>query len=286
MLGDTLRKAREEQGLSLHDIEDGTSIRTLYIDAIERSDYAALPGAVYARGFVRNYANFLKLDADECLQQYDAETSNEPVHAEAPAPAPSKEKPAPAQRRTNGNTFSSGQNYNRPVNNSSQWQNFVLIGLTAVVILAGGWFAFGSSFDTPDSVKKEVDETTTASHKTSNHKPDTIHQTPASPQAASNNQSTHKSDNILSNSDGVSVSAQLKGRSWMSVTVDGEVVFEGIAEDGETMSWKGKNEIVISSGNAGAVDVTENGKHLGTMGGIGEVAEKTYSRNEPAARHE
>ncbi len=64
MIGDLLRAEREKQNLSVKDIEKATSIRALYIDAIEKGDYKTLPGEVYAKGFVRNYANYLKLDAN------------------------------------------------------------------------------------------------------------------------------------------------------------------------------------------------------------------------------
>ena len=69
MIGDTLRAERERQNLSIKDIEKGTSIRALYIEAIEKGDYKTLPGAVYTKGFIRNYANFLKIDADAAVKQ-------------------------------------------------------------------------------------------------------------------------------------------------------------------------------------------------------------------------
>ena len=47
MLGDILRREREKQGLTLKDVEEETSIRTLYIDAIENGQYDVLPGEVY-----------------------------------------------------------------------------------------------------------------------------------------------------------------------------------------------------------------------------------------------
>lgn len=283
MLGDTLRKAREEKGLSLHDIEKGTSIRTQYIDAIECGNYSALPGAVYAKGFVRNYANFLKLDADECLRQYNAETSNEPILDESPAATATttpEKRESRAPRIQGSKTFLSGQSYKSRVNDSPQWQNLALVGLTLVVILFGGWFAFGSSFDTPDSVKKETAKNT---------KPAAMAQTTQNPQTAYDQKtsSDHQTTPLHEyKGNGVSINANFKGRSWMQVTVDDEVVFEGIAEDGENMSWEGKNSIVVYAGNAGVVNITENGKLLGSMGGIGEVVEKTYSKNEPTARNE
>ena len=70
MVGDILRSEREKQGLTIKDIENETSIRALYIDAIEKGNQKALPSEVYVKGFIRNYAEFLRLDADLLARQY------------------------------------------------------------------------------------------------------------------------------------------------------------------------------------------------------------------------
>ena len=54
MIGDTLRQERERQELTVQDVEHGTSIRSIYIEALENGDYDKLPGVVYAKGFVKN----------------------------------------------------------------------------------------------------------------------------------------------------------------------------------------------------------------------------------------
>ena len=89
MVGDILRSARVKQGLTIADIEKGTSIRALYIESIEQSNIDNLPGMVYAKGFVRNYAGFLHLDAEELVQQFAAENGT----AAAPAAPTTEEKP-------------------------------------------------------------------------------------------------------------------------------------------------------------------------------------------------
>ncbi|MFD0711340.1 helix-turn-helix domain-containing protein [Paenibacillus sp. GCM10027626] len=72
-LGDLLRKAREEYGYSLEDIQDLTKIRKRYLEAIEEGNYAVLPGSFYVRAFVKNYAENVGLDADEVLRLYQKE---------------------------------------------------------------------------------------------------------------------------------------------------------------------------------------------------------------------
>ena len=73
MVGDILSGEREKQGLTIEDIARETSIRDIYLEAIEKGDYDALPGDVYAKGFIRNYSRFLQIDGDALLDKYDEE---------------------------------------------------------------------------------------------------------------------------------------------------------------------------------------------------------------------
>lgn len=60
--GARLRAAREAQGLSIQDVATRTRIAQRQLDAIERDDYAALPGIPYAVGFARAYARAIDVD--------------------------------------------------------------------------------------------------------------------------------------------------------------------------------------------------------------------------------
>ena len=72
-LPERLLAARERKGVDLYRAERDTKIRARYLAAMERGDYRELPGAVYTKGFLRNYARYLGLDADEVLLQWRAE---------------------------------------------------------------------------------------------------------------------------------------------------------------------------------------------------------------------
>jgi cytoskeletal protein RodZ len=82
-LPDRLAAARERKGVDLTRAERDTKIRARYLSALERGDYRDLPGAVYTRGFLRNYAIYLNLDPDDVLRQWRRErgdqASPEPV---------------------------------------------------------------------------------------------------------------------------------------------------------------------------------------------------------------
>ena len=61
------------KGVDLYRAERDTKIRTRYLAALERGDYRDLPGQVYTTGFLRNYAVYLGLDADEVLAAWRRE---------------------------------------------------------------------------------------------------------------------------------------------------------------------------------------------------------------------
>ena len=72
-LGDILRAQRERKGIVLDQAADDTRIRLKFLRALEDGDHNALPGAVYTKGFLRNYAEYLDLDPGELVAVYNAE---------------------------------------------------------------------------------------------------------------------------------------------------------------------------------------------------------------------
>lgn len=71
--GELLRKAREEKGLSLHEIGLSLKISSKVLKAIEDGDDPNLPAKTFLRGFVQSYANFLHLNTDEILKLFHEE---------------------------------------------------------------------------------------------------------------------------------------------------------------------------------------------------------------------
>src|SRR3954464_10996739 len=72
-LPERLYTARERKGVDLYRAERDTKIRARYLGALERGDYRELPGAVYTKGFLRNYALYLGLDTEDVLRQWRRE---------------------------------------------------------------------------------------------------------------------------------------------------------------------------------------------------------------------
>jgi transcriptional regulator with XRE-family HTH domain len=87
-LGSTLREARTRQGLELSDVAEATRIRVKFLAALEGERFGQLPAEVYARAFLRTYAEFLGLEGDV----YVAELSSR-LEARKPPPPPPPPEP-------------------------------------------------------------------------------------------------------------------------------------------------------------------------------------------------
>jgi cytoskeletal protein RodZ len=74
-LGEVLRTAREGKGVDLARVERDTKIRERYLSALERGEYRELPGAVYTKGFLRNYGAYLGLDPEYLIDLYRIESA-------------------------------------------------------------------------------------------------------------------------------------------------------------------------------------------------------------------
>ena len=69
-LGEKLRTAREERGISISEVAEQTRISPLYLEAIDADNYKTLPGGIFNKGFVRSYAKYVGIDEQEALQDY------------------------------------------------------------------------------------------------------------------------------------------------------------------------------------------------------------------------
>ncbi len=118
-VGAELRAARLRLGWSLHEIAAELRIRYPYLEAIEEGRIADLPGAAYAVGFVRTYGQRLGLDPDEVARRFRAEAHdvNRKTELEFPAPVPERGVPAGA---------------------------VVLLGLVLAVGFYAAWYKFSS----------------------------------------------------------------------------------------------------------------------------------------------
>lgn len=77
-LGETLRRARLSKGITFEDAERVTRISRKYLEALETENFTILPAPVFARGFLRSYADYLGLDPAQLLMFFPVGHVEEP----------------------------------------------------------------------------------------------------------------------------------------------------------------------------------------------------------------
>lgn len=94
-VAEILRTGREKRGQDLRSVANILRIRYVFLEAIERGDFASLPGDTYAYGFVRTYAGYLNLDKDEIVRQFKQEVQSYGDRKQLVFPTPVPESKTP-----------------------------------------------------------------------------------------------------------------------------------------------------------------------------------------------
>lgn len=265
-IGDTLKRERVEKGLTIDDISRATRIAPRYLEAIETGDHSSLPGLVFTRGWVRQYALALNLNPDPLLTGLP-----KPDETQAPLPAP------PANpRRSSYRT----DRRRRVLVLSAAW----LAGLSA----AGALVYLGLNHYSIRLVITPQNQTVVRAAS-----PTAPQSTAVAAQPASSNASQIESRNSGS---GAASSASLRprvsdapvqvlltahARAWIKLTVDGKPAFMGTLTPNETREILASEQVNLLTGNAGALTVSLNGKTLDPLGRPGQMRELRLTAEGP-----
>ncbi|HDP80421.1 MAG TPA: hypothetical protein ENN21_06215, partial [Spirochaetes bacterium] len=145
-IGEKLTAAREAKKLTRKDVAKETNISLMYIEALENEEFDKFPGETYVTGFLRSYADYLKLDADEIVQHYKAYKIGESATPIEELTRPTR---APIMVEVNGLI--------------NQYRNFLIIGggilgVVLIVWLFTSLFSSGVKIENDDSLKSLKNE--------------------------------------------------------------------------------------------------------------------------------
>lgn len=290
-LGNRLREAREKRGLSLAQAEEMTRIRRAFLEALEEERFDVLPGDVYARGFIRNYARFLGLDAEVLIADYRKTTGTSPTYIPHMLDQPLTRQPT----------------------RNTKWVVLIIMLACALLALAG-WqvyerFEFGNlvgswlkSLQMPEITLPQGGATPEPTPvKPSPTKEMTSAQpTTVTVMAASNTPLTPPSVTPTATEQptataaptwtptpspsltptaivGVRVEGKVSAPTYMEVTLDGQRVYTGILQPGDERVWSAQRTVFLVIGNAGGIKLTVNGVEIAPLGRDGEVVSVTYN---------
>ena len=232
-IGNSLREARLRQSLELSRVELDTKIRGKYLHALEDERFSVIPGETYVKGFLRAYAEYLGLDGQLYVDEFNSRfASGEDVAPVAPA--------APRPRRL------------QRARRDSNLVVVALAGIVAVAVLVVVAWQFGSTnsaVNEPLAGGPSGNTTTAQSGATTT---DTESAGPARP---------HKARLVLK---------ATRGDCWLVVrshSASGPLLFEGTLIQGRTMRFA-KKRLWIQLGAPSMLDAKLNGrrvKHLPTQ---------------------
>jgi cytoskeletal protein RodZ len=262
-LGELLKEARQNKGVSLEQVEEEIKIRKKYLQALEEEDFSIMPSEVYVKGFLRNYAIYLGLDPEEVRALYKGESVEKRRKPEFMGRAGQI-----AGEETRPRAF--------PMDMSLTQSRllafpFLVIALAILAFSLLGLWAFRQYFPLPAETEPEIKAAVTAIQPRPTFTPTSV-VTQATPTLVGT-----PTPKVYT---GVEVELVMLERAWLQVHVDGTKVFEGVFDEGTKITWNGKERVAVRCNNAGGVEVTLNGQKLGPLGKRGQVIDREWTTKE------
>ncbi len=254
-----LRQVREERSIRIDELAAYTRIRPVFLQALEEGRFEELPEPVYVQGFVRHYGDAIGLDGTSLAQDFASICS--------PPPEPSQDD---------------GELDKKP-------NIYIPLAVPYILLLVAASFGLFYILNPPrpsESFSQKKTSSLTSEKKTSSKvvsdpSPRTFpvaQQTPSPiPTPRGSITPTPTASPSAEATSPVEVKIELQDESWLRVQVDGKTEFEGTLTKGERKSWTAQKELVIRSGNAGAVMVSTNNQQPTPLGSLGTVKQVKYT---------
>jgi transcriptional regulator with XRE-family HTH domain len=246
-LGADLQHARERAGLSIDDLAARTKIRPHMLEAIERNDFASIPGGLLARGYLRAYASEVSLPPEGIAARYQTEFGGEaPPLAET------------FKYRTDAWDLA------RP-----DHSNATIVTVALILIVGAGLYV--SRRPAADGAQQPIG---TAGRVVAPGPPtDAV----AEPLRVAHAAST---DDVNASMSGVLLKVEIIPTRvvWVEATADGKRILYALVPPDERRVLEARQEFLLRVGDAGAFRYVLNGVQGREVGGPGEVREMRITR--------
>ncbi len=281
-IGQQLKRQRLALNLTLADVERHTRVRQRYLAALEEGKIEDLPSPVQGRGMLSNYAGFLEMNVDALLLQFAEALQSRRI--EYIAPAAGKKRPTTPRR---------------PASKAPSWRRLVttdlLVGSTLILVLVG--FAVWAASQVTAMQQKSVEPTAPSMSQVLLRTGSPSPQVSVSPTALPNVGTRVPGEGgggiaqLISptpeatitlptgNIGPLQVQVIAHMQTYLRVTVDGKVQFDGRAIPGNAYTYGGTNRIEMLIGSAAALQIFFNQQDLGSLGFVGQVLSLVFTKD-------
>ena len=243
--GEELRREREIRGISLKEISDATKISKRFLEALERNDHRTLPAPVFTRGFVREYARYVGLNAEEMVNRYNFAAASDdriekpPAVAKYPQTPPRDISPRPPAKRGIPPVI-------------TRVDGGVLFALIIAVALAGvAWW--GVQHKRRERERTEASSTVPVTTSRAAAAP-----APVPPPAPDDTK--------------LRMTMEVTAPSWVELEADGKTVLNATVEAGDRREFEATEQFRFRKiGNAAGLTITLNGSRVPQLGSDGDV---------------
>jgi cytoskeleton protein RodZ len=240
-LGEVIRQAREDAGLSIDELAQIVVLRSRLLGAMENDDFSQCGGDTYVRGHLKNIAKATNVSAQEFIELFNAQhsTDSRSIHSQLVD--------------NNAAVFKSE-------NRRLSWKVLLSASLSIIVLIGVVQLALDSSVE-QDVVAPAVSDSPSPSASTSL----APSQTPA------------PATEVTPAASGVTlVISGARGDSRIHVVASGETLYRGPLLQGEEKIFTDRTSIAIYLSNAGDVDLTLNGEKLPPRGEQNQEIRETF----------
>ncbi|HEV2175675.1 MAG TPA: helix-turn-helix domain-containing protein [Terriglobia bacterium] len=301
--GENLRREREMRGVNLEEISASTRIGVRFLQALEEDDFAALPGGIFTRSFIRAYASYLGLDQEAVMAEFQTL--------------------APPDDKLDFNRLGT-----KPSSGSRGGRSPIVLWLVAAALLAGGWALYRYSHRGPELRPGQASGVMTSSAPAANLPSPPATQPAAAPTGANtvSNGPGGETPALPSSSASVaggspgpaagsaplgtvggsstasppaalpsaasaatkSVGALGQGdlvlqvaateRVWLAVSADGKKIFQQTLDPNAVQTFRATDSFDVTTGNAQGTILTLNGETQKPLGRHGELKKLHLTR--------
>jgi cytoskeletal protein RodZ len=279
-ISETLRQARLRSGVDLDRLAAKTKINPRYLEAIEKGDFDKLPSGIFARMFIKQYADAVGLDGATFADEFQRSTqfgNYSPPTAQAIVEARGSFQPS-----IQGINSSSDRGRNEQL--TSMLGSLIWV-VAAILVCAGAYYGLahlpsrtaetaGPSPSTPKplaavpSPGPAQSNPATASNATPTAtSPNTGAATPPATQGTAPSVTTPPADGAAP----IRLAFNAIDPVWVTATADGKTVVSELLQPGTSKTVAAEKGARVTLGNAGGVEITFNGKKLEPFGPKGQV---------------